>query len=45
VWAGNRQPLVQLKVDNGANQQRVMDVLNAFVAAKIQDVTFSDQEE
>jgi biopolymer transport protein ExbD len=40
--AGNGVPLVQVQIDNGANQQRVMDVLNAFVATKIMNVTFSD---
>ena len=35
-------PLVQVQIDNGANQQRVMDVLNAFVATNIMNVTFSD---
>lgn len=43
AWAGNRQPLVQVRVDSGASQQRVIDVLNAFVGEKISDVTFSDQ--
>ena len=45
AWAGHRQPLVQLQVDNGANQQRVMDVLNALVMTKIHDITFSDLKE
>lgn len=36
------QPLVQLWADNGATQQRVVDVLNTLAAAKIHDVTFTD---
>ena len=42
IKAGLREPMVQLVVDDGANQQRVMDVLNAFVAAKISHVAFDD---
>jgi biopolymer transport protein ExbD len=33
---------VQLWVDGGANQQRVIDVLNALVGAGISSVTFTD---
>ena len=36
------QPLVQLWADNGATQQRVVDVLNTLAAAKIHTVTFTD---
>jgi biopolymer transport protein ExbD len=35
-------PLVQVWVDPGAIQQRVIDVLNALAGAKISDVTFTD---
>jgi biopolymer transport protein ExbD len=35
-------PLVQIWVDPGALQQRVIDVLNALAAAKIANVTFTD---
>lgn len=41
VSAGEK-PLVQIWVDPGATQQRVIDVLNALAAAKIADVTFTD---
>jgi biopolymer transport protein ExbD len=40
--SGGKKPLVQLWVDGGANQQRVMDVLNALVGAGISSVTFTD---
>lgn len=36
------QPLVQLWADNGATQQRVVDVLNTLAAAEIHTVTFTD---
>ncbi len=39
--AGDR-PLVQILVDNGTNQQRVVDVLNALAGSKITSVTFTD---
>lgn len=40
---GTREkPLVQVWVDPGATQQRVIDVLNALAAAGIADVTFTD---
>lgn len=42
IKAGQREPLVQLALADGANQQRVMDVLNAFVAAEITHVAFED---
>ena len=41
VSAGEK-PLVQIWVDPGVTQQRVIDVLNALAAAKIADVTFTD---
>jgi biopolymer transport protein ExbD len=40
--AGSKKPLVQLWVDGGSNQQRVIDVLNALVGAGISSVTFTD---
>ncbi len=40
---GTREkPLVQIWVDPGAPQQRVIDVLNALAAAEIANVTFTD---
>ena len=35
-------PLVQVYVDPGATQQRVIDVLNALAGAKVSSVTFTD---
>ncbi len=35
-------PLVQIYVDPGATQQRVIDVLNALAGANITSVTFTD---
>jgi biopolymer transport protein ExbD len=35
-------PLVQIYVDPGATQQRVIDVLNALAGASITSVTFTD---
>ncbi len=35
-------PLVQVYVDPGATQQRVIDVLNSLAGAKITSVTFTD---
>ncbi len=35
-------PLVQVYVDPGATQQRVIDVLNALAGVKITSVTFTD---
>lgn len=40
--SGGKKPLVQMWVDPGANQQRVIDVLNALVGANISSVTFTD---
>lgn len=40
--SGDKKPLVQMWVDPGANQQRVIDVLNALVGAGISSVTFTD---
>jgi biopolymer transport protein ExbD len=40
---GLREPLVQIRVDQEAQQQRVMDVLNAMVGQKITHVAFMDQ--
>jgi biopolymer transport protein ExbD len=39
--AGNN-PLVQIWVDPGTTQQRVIDVLNALAAVGISSVTFTD---
>ena len=36
------EPLVQVYVDPGATQQRVIDVLNALAGASITSVTFTD---
>ena len=36
------QPLVQVFVDPGTTQQRVIDVLNSLAGAKITSVTFTD---
>ncbi|MEP2776973.1 MAG: biopolymer transporter ExbD [Luteolibacter sp.] len=36
------QPLVQVYVDPGATQQRVIDVLNSLAGADITSVTFTD---
>ena len=36
------QPLVQILVDNGTNQQRIVDVLNALAQNRITSVTFTD---
>lgn len=35
-------PIVQVYVDPGATQQRVIDVLNALAGARISSVTFTD---
>jgi biopolymer transport protein ExbD len=40
--SGDKKPLVQMWVDGAANQQRVIDVLNALVGAGISSVTFTD---
>ncbi len=40
--SGGKKPLVQMWVDGGANQQRVIDVLNALVGAGVSSVTFTD---
>lgn len=40
--SAGEKPLVQIWVDPGVTQQRVIDVLNALAAAKIADVTFTD---
>ena len=40
--SGDKKPLVQMWVDGSANQQRVIDVLNALVGAGISSVTFTD---
>lgn len=39
--SGN-EPLVQIYVDPGAKQQRVIDVLNSLAGAEITSVTFTD---
>ena len=41
VSAGS-QPLVQVFVDPGATQQRVIDVLNSLAGAGISSITFTD---
>lgn len=38
----NQTPIVQLYVDGGASQQRVLDVLNALTSVNIVSVTFTD---
>ncbi|PAW73370.1 MAG: hypothetical protein B9S38_04190 [Verrucomicrobiia bacterium Tous-C4TDCM] len=38
----NSRPLVQLYVDGGASQQRVIDVLNVLAGVGISNVTFTD---
>ena len=40
--SAGEKPLVQVWVDPGVRQQRVIDVLNALAAAGIADVTFTD---
>lgn len=50
MWsAANRgpgdQPLVQVWADDGARQQRVIDVLNVLAAHKVEAVTFTDLAE
>lgn len=40
--SADSKPLVQLYVDGGANQQRVIDVLNALAGVGISNVTFTD---
>jgi biopolymer transport protein ExbD len=40
--AADSQPLVQIYVEGDAQQQRVIDVLNALAGAKINQVTFTD---
>ncbi len=40
--AANSKPLVQILADGEANQQRVIDVLNALAGADITSVTFTD---
>lgn len=40
--AAASQPLVQVFVEGEANQQRVVDVLNALAGARINKVTFTD---
>lgn len=45
VRAGMREPAVRLIVDDGAQQQRVIDVLNAVVEAKIAVVAIDDLTE
>jgi biopolymer transport protein ExbD len=40
--SANDSPLVQLWADNGASQQRVVDVLNVLAAGGIRSVTFTD---
>lgn len=40
--SADSEPLVQLYVDGGAEQQRVIDVLNALAGVNISKVTFTD---
>ena len=40
--AANSKPLVQIYADEGATQQRVIDVLNALAGVQITKVTFTD---
>jgi biopolymer transport protein ExbD len=40
--SAGRTPLVQVYVDPGATQQRVIDVLNSLAGAGISSVTFTD---
>ncbi len=40
--SAGEKPLVQIWVDPGVTQQRVIDVLNALAAAGIANVTFTD---
>jgi biopolymer transport protein ExbD len=40
--AADATPLVQIHADDDATQQRVIDVLNALAAVKINTVTFTD---
>jgi biopolymer transport protein ExbD len=40
--SADSKPLVQLYVDGGASQQRVIDVLNALAGVEITNVTFTD---
>lgn len=40
--AVNNKPVIQIYVDGGAKQQRVIDVLNAVAGAGIETVTFTD---
>jgi biopolymer transport protein ExbD len=40
--AANATPLVQIHADDDSSQQRVIDVLNALAAVKINTVTFTD---
>lgn len=40
--SANNKPLVQIWADNGATQQRVVDVLNALAGKGIHSVTFTD---
>lgn len=40
--SADSKPLVQLYVDGGTSQQRVIDVLNALAGVEITNVTFTD---
>ncbi|BCX47952.1 hypothetical protein HAHE_18600 [Haloferula helveola] len=40
--SASTEPLVQIYVDGGAKQQRVIDVLNALTGVEISKVTFTD---
>ncbi len=40
--SASAEPLVQIYVDGGAKQQRVIDVLNALAGVEISKVTFTD---
>lgn len=40
--AADQKPLVQLYIEGQANQQRVVDVLNALAKHQIREITFTD---
>jgi len=42
VKAADKEPVVQIWVDNEAVQQRVIDVMNCLASANIKSITFTD---
>jgi len=42
VKAADKEPVVQIWVDNEAVQQRVIDVMNCLASAQIKSITFTD---